>query len=218
MRKIRYRMLFVPAILFVSGCICPYWANPSLNCVWPVPVGDSVDSIRAFRVDTRETCVLPDSGMHPTHRLHEIALDSSGGVPTQVQFSCTRGFLAFFVALNYTTWHQETVSVCLYRPGFATIHHPAWTLASQVQWVPATTLAEQCRAIDDLVKGNLEPGGTSPEHRSALLFAVSEYRRLAALLPRENGAANRAEIEKKAEDLEKRAGEPSRDWLLRLID
>jgi hypothetical protein len=216
-----WNLLLASPLFFASGCLCPYWVSPSVNYVPATRVSERNDSVHAFRVDTRESTPYFPGPLHQTHQLTAISIDGSGEVPGQLSVSCTRGFLAFFVALNYVTWHQDTISVRLYRPGFETVELRAWAATSAVQWRTAAGVAEQCKAVDDLVAGNLEPGGIAKEHQIALLFAADEYRRLAALISNQNPQmlANRQDILDKAEKLEKRASESSqRGWVERLID
>jgi hypothetical protein len=148
-------------------------------------------------------------------------VETNGDLPGQLQVSCTRGFLAFFVALNYCTWHQDTLSVRLYRSGYETVELKAWMFGKDVQWKPVASVADRCKAIDDLMAGNLEPGGVSKEHKTALLFAAGEYKRLVELLSNSDpqGAVMQQQIAEKAAILAKRAAESSqRGWVERLID
>ena len=220
MDKIGYLLLASP-LFFSSGCLCPYWVSPSVSYVPVARAGGTGDSVRAFRVDTRESTPYFPGPLHQTHQLAAIPVGTDGDTAGQLSLSCSRGFLAFFVALNYVTWHQDTISVRLYRPGFETVELRPWAATSAVQWKTAANVAEQCKAVDDLVAGSLEPGGIAKDHQKALLFAAEEYRRLAALISNQDRQmlAKRQEVLDKAEKLEKRASESSqRGWVERLID
>jgi hypothetical protein len=150
--------LLALAVFFLSGCLLPYCVCPSMSFVSASRLGLPNDSVRAFRVDTRESTPYFPGPLQQTNKLTEIPIDASGEFPAQWRISCSRGFLAFFVALNYCTWHQDTISVRLYRPGYDTVEIKSWTLFNDIQWKPAETIETQCRAIDDLVAGDLEPG------------------------------------------------------------
>jgi hypothetical protein len=109
----------------------------------------------------------------------------------------------------------------LYRPGFETIELKPWAPRGEVRWKAAGTLADQCKAVDDLVAGDLEPGGISTDHQRALKFAANEYRRLANLhsLRETQDSPLCRQVSGKADELEKRASESfRRGWVERLID
>lgn len=222
----RYLLLASP-LFFASGCLFPYWVSPSVNYVPPAHIKDSADSVRAFRVDTREstpyavTTYMTDGRLRQTHEFTEIPVSAHGDTPGQLQVSCTRGFLAFFVALNYITWRQDTVSLRLYRPGYETVELRPNTEKVVVDWKTAANVLEQLKAVDDLVAGNLEPGGIALEHQKALRFAAQEYRRVGTLISKGDPQllAKREEAFAKAENLEKLASESyQRHWIERLID
>jgi hypothetical protein len=181
MPRILYLLLVSP-MLFSSGCLIPYYVCPKLSCVPGTNVEAPVDTVHAFRVDTRQSTPYAGIGrtLPTSHQFTPLTLDVKGDLPAQYRLSCTRGFFAFFVALNYVTWHQDTLAVRLYRPGYETVELPSWDLDKKVTWKKAATHADQVKAVDDLLSGRLEPGGVSKEHRAVLLFAADEYRRLAA--------------------------------------
>ena len=213
-------ILLASLTLFATGCLVPYCVCPCVNFVPAAHVASSDDSVYAFRIDTREATPYFPGPLQQTHQLTQIPIDTGGDVPAQLRLSCTRGFLAFFVALNYCTWHQDTISVRLYRPGYEIVELKSWALFHEIQWKPAETIEAQSKAIDDLVAGELELGGVAKEHREALLFAAKEYKRLADVLPNHKGAGfERKELLDKAQKLEKRAQDPTqRFWLERLVD
>jgi hypothetical protein len=106
---------------------------------------------------------------------------------------------------------SEGMAIRLYRPGWKTVELRSWDLSSTVCWVKAETLREQETAVDELLSienvpvmknvswfcdsdveslfrwGKVPPGSTSLAHRQALLFAASEYERLAEM-PRDDPA------------------------------
>ena len=214
-------ILLASLTLFATGCLVPYCVCPCVNFVPAAHVASSDDSVYAFRIDTREATPYFPGPLQQTHQLTQIPIDTGGDVPAQLRLSCTRGFLAFFVALNYCTWHQDTISVRLYRPGYEIVELKSWALFHEIQWKPAETIEAQSKAIDDLVAGNLELGGVAKEHREALLFAAKEYKRLADLVPNQDRRTvfERKELLDKAQKLEKRAQDPTqRFWLERLVD
>jgi hypothetical protein len=222
MPRFMYAILASP-ILFASGCLIPYWVSPSVSYVPAARVNTPAETVHAFRVDTRQSAVYPDITLRlrDSYELTPISLNANAEVPAQSCVSCTRGFLALFVAVNYRTWHQETLSVRLYQRGYETVELKSWDFATQVVWQKAETLAAQGKAIDDLVAGNLEACGIANGHRAALLFAADEYDRLAAAITGDDGRAlgQRQIWQEKAERLRRQAAEKyDRGVLDRLLD
>jgi len=123
-----------------------------------------------------------------------------GVVAPQGKVGCDYAWYWNCIALRYWKVKAHTVKMRLYRPGCQTVEVAAWAVPREVQWRGVADLAESERAVDDLVsigttdrtsevleqaiEGALDfhclaPGSESPEHRKALLFAASEYERLA---------------------------------------
>jgi hypothetical protein len=220
MRRLAWFVLASP-VLFASGCLVPYWVSPSISFIPATPVSAPADTVYAFRVDTRQSTVCFPGPLRATHQLTPITINPDGDLPAQLRVSCTRGFLAMCVALNYCTWHQDSIAVRLYRPGYDTIELPSWALGMEVSWRKATTHAAQSKAVDDLVAGDFEPGSIAVEHRRALLFAAAEYERLVSSIADSHPAAGqqRLELLGKAEHFRQRATtKEGRGWAERLID
>jgi hypothetical protein len=95
---------------------------------------------------------------------------------------------------------RHVVRLRLYRPGFETIELTPQDQVEVVAWKQASDLAAEAKAVDDLLHTDsrrvflsnedkppsvciehILPGSASEGHRKALLFAASEYERLAGL-------------------------------------
>jgi hypothetical protein len=132
------------------------------------------------------------------------------------------------IVLDYVKHTSHKVRVRLYCPGYQTVEIRAHEDRDPIQWTAAPNLVAQEKAVDDLFatsndawaeirvkdKGDrqlagLEPGSTSVAHKKALLFAASEYERLAGTVldDRDEGNTIRLRLLDKAGRFRKRASE-----------
>jgi hypothetical protein len=121
----------------------------------------------------------------------------------------------------------------MYRPGFQTIEFKSWQKDRPVKWVPALSIDEQEKAVDNLLFRNagddvlsyevlelangpcsdenkqlnhLVKGFTSEAHQKAIRFGADEYERLAKLAPEgKTGQALRNRLLRKASFLRNKA-------------
>ena len=184
------------------GCLQVPVCVPEMSMVPAVTPCCTKAEVHAFRVDVTDRQQIKEgltpSSIRPENfedfALSRVALSSSGTTPQQVGMTwasgwCTVGFWNYF---NSLTTHS--VAIRLYRPGFETIELKPGDAAHALQWVEATDLAAQEKAVDDLLgvsplamgaapsefqQRRVEPGTKSPAHREALQFAAREYERLA---------------------------------------
>jgi hypothetical protein len=120
------------------------------------------------------------------------------------------------IALIYTKHTSHNVLLRLYRPGYELVEFDSWLARSEIEWNKASSVAEQEKAIDGLLHvrapyfgekegeysfPGLAAGSTSEGHRKALLFAASEYERVAAQL-----RAGREDPEQSGKRLLQKAG------------
>jgi hypothetical protein len=125
---------------------------------------------------------------------------------------------------------RHSVVVRLYRPGCQTVEVLGWALPKEIAWHGVADLAGQEKAVDDLVDSGpslfldpaligsdamlhsewasrqIAPGSSSAAHRKALLFAASEYERLAkSAVDNPSSEAIRDRMLKEAASLRERA-------------
>jgi len=224
-------------MLFAAGCLVPFCIGPSVGYVPSARVDADTESVHAFRVVTSESSKFSNYGgvyCKESRQLTPIALATSGETKEQWHVSCMHAEFASLLLFWGIDWHRETVSVRLYRRGYDIVELKAWEFGRHVEWHRAETLAEQAKAIDDLVDGGsvpchpwdsnksvLNPGANEDGHRLSLLFAADEYARLAAALPPDDASANSQGTIwlEKAEQLRKRAAEKvDRSWRERFFD
>ncbi len=203
---VRWAALCVGLLLcpLLSGCLAAGAAWPSVAVTPPLQVNAPADQIHAFRVEatkTAPTVEFPEPGVY---KLREFSVAEGGWVGPQGNVACDYGWYFGAIPLSYWKLKQHTVMVRLYRPGCQTVEVTAWGLPKEVEWRGVADLAGQEKAVDDLmslgatdvwgdvpereegrkwVTRRLGTGSESPEHRKALLFAASEYDRLAKSAP-----------------------------------
>jgi hypothetical protein len=215
-----------------SGCLVPY-AYPHLCVVPGVQASPKHEDVRAFRVDVTGNIV--DVGVDDSFRLTAVPISSSGRTPALIGLSLDYGFYVIGGALNYPVHHGHSTLLRLYCRGYQLLQIRGWEVPGRISLDPATDLSAQEKAVDDLLSPpaieaprlefqyglenpippegwevkNLKPGSASAEHRSVLLFAASEYERLAMLVnPDETDRQPlKARFLYKAETLRKRAAE-----------
>jgi hypothetical protein len=184
----------------LTGCgVIPVGAAwPSVPITPLLQVNASKDQMHAYRVEASHSYDGGEGGLHNEYVLRELNITSGDWVLPQADIACDYFFL------GYAPLRHHTMTVRLYRPGCQTVEVESWTLPHQVIWTGVGDLAGQEKAVDDLVSarmnkiwvppdpsvtgydessallfGSLAPGSKSPEHCKALLFAASEYERLA---------------------------------------
>jgi hypothetical protein len=201
MRRRLFAVLSLPC-LAAAGCLQVPFYVPEFTSVPSVQPGCKED-LHAFRVDATQRMELKEEpGREHTVRgenfetfeLTKIQPSRGGATPQQVGVNASFGWC--YVGLwNYcTSYTSHSVALRLYRPGFETIELKPGQPSSELQWQPATTLAAQEKAVDDLLgvsplerinpklatqQRRLESGAKSAAHYSALLFAAREYERIA---------------------------------------
>jgi hypothetical protein len=174
-------LLFVPLL---SGCLVPYCAYPTLAYTPKVKLESVASEVHAFRVDiTRANADVDVFSASPGYeRLSEIPVTKTDEVPAQVKPSVSYGFVVIGIALNYLTHTSHSVAVRIYRPGYELVEIKSWDGMNKVTWKPAPDLEAQEKTLDALFPlKQLDPGCESAMHRSALLFGLAEYERLATL-------------------------------------
>jgi hypothetical protein len=227
-RRILAVFIFLPLLL--TGCIPIPYVYPTMDFVPPTQVGVPHDEVRAFRVDVRKEWGPCFAFQASRIALAEVPCSATGRTSSQVQVSMGYGYLLPYGVLNYQFGTHPDLELRLYRPGCQTVRVDSWQRLEQVDWQQAATLQEQERAIDQLLfacdsrralappsesDGNvmsdwdgtpaaLLPGSASRAHREALLFAGTEYERLAGLTSEES---ERVQLNLKAQRLRKLANE-----------
>lgn len=212
--------------IFLAACYAVRY--PTIRYVPGVTVGVLPSEVRCFRV---EACVENATGVFwPKDRpgqvltgsfvLTEIPVSPHGNVNGQAR-----------VALDYS-WNglygsgtdRHVVLLHLYRPGYQLVEIPAEKDLDTVVWTEASGLESQEKAVDDLLsvvavgpkeglshylyEGPLQfaSGSDNPRHKRALLFAASEYERLARDI--DSADAARRELGSRLQDKSKWI----RDW------
>jgi hypothetical protein len=187
--------IFLFTLPFDSGCL--YCAYPALDYTPPLKLDTAPDEIHAFRVDATSRRVVPLGGFinvpedqlwKPdeqvlSQQLSELSTSPTHEVPAQIKPSLSYGFLIPILVANALTHTSRSVSVRLYRPGYELVEVHAWENVTRIAWNPVADVEGQERTLDNLVTWPLEAGSASGAHRQALLFAASEYDRLAAGAP-----------------------------------
>jgi len=216
----RYALLLGPGLFTLAGCIpfvpC-YYALPSISHVPSVEVAEAKEEIHAFRVDAtdKKNCLeFADLG---TYTFREIPISSKGTVSGQTQLAVDYGMVWNCIALIFDKHTVHSVKLRIYRPGYEIVEIDSWRAKSEIEWKRALGAAEQEKVIDGLLDGpasffygkegdgffpGLPAGSTCEGHRKALLFASSEYERLAAQL-----AAGREDTEQSGKRLLDKASE-----------
>lgn len=218
----RWAALGVALLLcpLLSGCFAAGAAWPSVAVTPPLQVSAAADQVRAFRVDVVDAGATIEFHEPSVYTFREVPVAAGGWVVPQGKLACDYGWVFGSLPMSYWKVKQHTVRVRLYRPGCQTVEVSAWALPKDVKWTGVADLAGQEKAVDDLVSvgdtdgighltdakpdgwfvaRRLADGSESPEHRKALLFAASEYERLAKTAPdNEKSRSVRDRMEKKA--------------------
>ena len=230
------RALFLLTPL-LAGCIpfIPvYYAYPTAAFIPAVPAAASPAEVRAFRVDVADEQNCIDFPEHDRYVLTPVSLSRAGSVPPQMLVALDYGWVWNCIALIFDGHTHHTVMVRLYRPGFRTVEIQAGQKEGRADWEKTADAAAQEKAVDDLLStwgtndpgrqwaddhnrdlpptdwkvfASLAPGSSSSGHRRTLLFAASEYERLAAGLGDDEPAQRqRARLADKAKALRELAG------------
>ena len=200
----------------LSGCLVPVGtAWPSVGVTPPLQVVAGGNQVRAFRVDKSTSHGCMDFSHDNEYVLKEIPVSSAGWVSPQGKVACDYCWYWNCIALTYFNGKHHTVTVRLYQPDRQTLEIDSWDLPQGVRMGLMRDLADREKAVDELVSTRganfwqemyekhdahdpsgvesaeswfrfLAPGSKSPEHRQALLFAASEYERLAKTDPQDD--------------------------------
>lgn len=212
--------------LLLCGCMPLGYAFPTVSYVRPATVGAARDEVRAFRVDVANDDFCMAMPEKDRYVMTPLQLNTDGSFDPQVKISADYGWLCNCFVMIYGASTHHTVLVRLYRPGYHTIELPSWRKEEPLNWMPAPTPLERERAIDDLVSTwwtspskvqstyavdgfvppvepivfrYLAPGSVSEEHQASLIFAATEYERLARAV---DNADLRKRLEEKAKALQ----------------
>jgi hypothetical protein len=213
-----------------AGCI-PY-AYPNLMSVPAVRLAPTPEPIHAFRVEVKGHAEAVVRFMTDDYTLSRIDWGAGERLPAQSDVSLERG--VYFMSDALSSHWGKTLLVRLYRPGYQLVELRAGD-EPKVTWMAAAGLADQERAIDDLLAvpaltfsgeaqrrasldaakqgvevatsapEKLPPGSRSAKHHDVLLFAAAEYERLAAT--KNLPEVHAARLRKKANDVRARAGQ-----------
>lgn len=166
------RWLFVLALVpHCTGCLA--YAYPELAYTPEVAVDNRDGSAHAFRVDVDRTDrkVMPVSrttsdgkpvDLPPVttqYTITRIPIDRGGLVPSQLEIATATGVYNPF-GIGEFNEHERShynMTIRLYKPGSRTMEVATWDKAKSIQWLPAPTLVEQEKAIDDLLADPAAP-------------------------------------------------------------
>ncbi|HZZ82142.1 MAG TPA: hypothetical protein VFE62_26825 [Gemmataceae bacterium] len=194
LRRLFFAVLLAPCL---TGCMT--YAYPTIIYTPDQPIDNPDGGAHAFRVDIDKTerKPLPSTVQYTLMR---IPLDRSGLVPSQLEIAPASGTYNPF-GVGQGAEHERnlyTMAVRLYRPGYETKELRAWDKARSPMWTKARDLLAEEKAVDDLLAvpsdqptgkswwdlqsektQSLQPGSVSHAQHNSLLFASSEYDRLA---------------------------------------
>jgi hypothetical protein len=211
----------------LSGCVGVGWAYPTASFIPGVDLGESPHDVRAFRVDVKDDTCRSDTGAPggeeaDRYVMGEITLRFGDRLCPQGKLAVDYGWQSIGPPPAREQNTHYLLLIRLYRSGYRTVEIPAWELASNPRWQAISTLAEQERAVDDLVStfarddhahskprksGETQPGARAePPPRDSSLFA--------RLAPGSAGKDHRAALLFAASEYEllsgARAGDPDR--------
>ena len=184
-------LLFPPLL---AGCF--YYAYPTLSHIPDLQVPNPVGDVHAFRVDADPRGF---SG-HPAVTLARVPVNSTGGVPGQLEVGHEMGYVNYWGAREHHK-QRHAMLLRLYRPGCELLEVRTVDKQTPLDWRPVQDFAAQERAVDGLTalpadagaatpddwwtrsqpidENPLQAGGVSLAQREALQFASSQYERLA---------------------------------------
>ena len=177
-------------------------AWPNVSVTSSVLVNADADQVRAFRVDVVDTNAVIDFHEPSVYTLCEVPVLAGGWVAPQGNLSCDYGWYWNCIALSYWKMKHHADDSAL-SAGMSDGGSAGVDAAQRRAMARRRGLAGQEKAIDDLVSigtsefpvglkdaaghdlvfRRLASGEESPEHRKALLFAASEYQRVAKTAP-----------------------------------
>ncbi|WP_254506560.1 hypothetical protein [Anatilimnocola floriformis] len=208
------RFLLIAALLLglpiISGCALPY-AYPKVDFTRALQIAASPDEVHVFRVDIGQVTENSHINYYSSERLTELTVGGDGQVATQIKPSLPVGVYLLMGALNHDFRVNRTLELRAYRPGFWLVKVESMEKVKEVVWTPALNVEAQERALDGLFSmpydaeqrcSRPSAGSTSADHRRALLYGASEYKRVAAIAEL---ADEQARLLKKAESLKERA-------------
>jgi hypothetical protein len=187
--------------LFLAGCIpfvpC-YYGYPSVSYVPGIDLGPEKGNARAIRVDVTENKNSIEFAQNSVFEFMEVPISEKGSIGRQAQWEFDKGWIWNCVTQTYKGRTSHTLVMRLYRPGYQLIEVDSWKSLDHPVWKEAKTLEDQEKALDDLVSttgprpnpfvpaipgrinlDNLAGGTTSEGHKNVLLYAATEYDRLA---------------------------------------
>jgi hypothetical protein len=187
------------AFLASSGCLQIPFFIPELNYVPGVDARCPSTEVHAFRVDITQTMEIKESvssGLRGETIDHQefARIHASPQGATMPQLGVTGAYGWRYVGfVNYCSANTgHAIGMRFYRAGYETIVLKPGESMRELDWKKAPDLYAQTKAVDDLVSAGegivtgassvrsvLDPGSRSVAHHEALLFAASEYDRLA---------------------------------------
>jgi hypothetical protein len=192
LRRLMLALVLVPNL---TGCLA--YAYPDVVYTPQQPIENEDGSAHAYLVDIDRTDRKPQPST-VEFTLMKIPLDTRGLVPSQLQIAPASGVWDPLHVMNAAEHeaNRYTMTVRLYRPGYETKEVKAWDKTRTPKWAPARDILSQEKAVDDLLavpadagakgtwwelkeKPSFQPGTVSKSQHDALLFASSEYERLA---------------------------------------
>jgi hypothetical protein len=226
------RLVVVSAVAvvcaFQAGCLQLPYAYPNVMHVSAVQLAPGPDQVHAFRVEVNGK--VADLGEKTEEFvLSRVAVENKTRVPSQTNATLEYGVYVADGGVNYPIHTNSALLVRLYRPGYELVELRAG-VAAAVEWKPVQNPLAQEKAIDDLLNvpalsyrptvnregrdvqrsiqqwnpAHLPPGSRFAPHQDALLFAASEYERLAAAGGSEESVSR---LRKKAAAIRARAAE-----------
>jgi hypothetical protein len=229
-------LLVLPFLPGITGCLIPY-AYPKVSWTPSLNVGPNAEEVRAFRVDvTGDIVDIGESDQFTLASVTPISgerepaqarLSLEYGI-----YTSSRQLQPFPVH------HGHSTLLRLYRPGYQLVEVKSFEFPPNINWIAAPDLLAQEKAVDALLSvpsieapryefsygrdgisdhsawpkeernPALRSGAVSAKHKEALLFAASEYDRLALLAPTESEQDRRvrARLLSKADSLRALAG------------
>jgi hypothetical protein len=181
-----------------AGCVPIFYAYPSVSYVPALNLGPGHDNIFAFRVDVADDESSLDLAKPGHYRFRQVRIAPHGSIMGQGKLALDSGFYWNLIAVTYAQRTNHTIRVRLYRAGFDLLEIQPWQSEAGLEWTEVRALAAQEKIVDKLLRptgagawtqahkddnwgfSQIEPGSVSPEHRPVLLFAASEYERLAS--------------------------------------
>lgn len=190
----------VPLVLVccAAGCIPIFYAYPSLSYVPALNLGPAHDNIFVFRADVADDQSCLDLAKPGHYRFREIHVAPQGSILGQGKVTFDSGFYWNLIAVTYAERISHTIRLRLYRPGYDMLEIQPWQNEASLEWTAVRDVAAQEKVVDKLLRptgtgawtqahkdqdwgfSQVDPGSVSAEHRHVLLFAASEYDRLAA--------------------------------------